>query len=88
MVGVGHDVMAGHTGPAAGRSQQGGEHPHRGGFPGAVGPKEPEDLAFTHLKVDPVDSDEVPEGTAKACGLNGKGHRGPPAGTRRQRTSG
>ena len=49
------DVVAGDRRPAAGRTQQRGQHPHGGRLAGAVGAEEGVDLALGDLEVDAVD---------------------------------
>jgi hypothetical protein len=39
--------------------QQAGQHLQRGGLAGPVRPEEPDDLATSHLHVDPVDRSDV-----------------------------
>ena len=50
-----HDVVTGHRGAARGRVQERAEHPDERGLARPVRAEEAVDLAFGHLKVDPVD---------------------------------
>src|SRR5690606_5636867 len=59
--GLPHDVEPGHAGGALGGPQEGGQHPHGGGFPRPVGAEEAEDLTRVDRQVDPVDRDDPPE---------------------------
>ena len=56
-----HGIEAVHADAAAGGPQQRGEHFDGGGFAGAVGAEEGEDLPFGHFEGDVVDCREVVE---------------------------
>ena len=51
---LGKNIEARDAGPAGGGGQIACEHPHRGGFAGAIRAQESHDLALLHGKVDPV----------------------------------
>ena len=59
---VGDRVEAEDPQLAAARGRGRGDHLHRRGLAGAVGPEEAEGLSLRHLDVDGVDRGEVPEG--------------------------
>ena len=60
--------MAHHLGHAAVRNDDGGEHAHERGLPGAVRPENREDHAARHIEVDPVDRPHRAEALDETAG--------------------
>ena len=71
LFGILGDVEAGHGAPAGGGRQQPAEHADDGGFAGAVGTQETEDLALVHLEGDVIDGHEIAEGLDQVADFEG-----------------
>jgi hypothetical protein len=59
LLGLLDHVEPGHRGGALGGTQQGGEHPERGGLAGAVRAEESDDLTLGDVEVDAVDGADL-----------------------------
>ena len=72
--GVGDGVEAEDLDAAGGGGEQAGEHLDGGGFAGAVGAEEAEELAGRDGEVDVLNGGEVAETAGEACGGDGRDH--------------
>ncbi len=61
VVGLAHDVEVVDARRAGGRRHEGGQHADQGGFAGAVGTEQAENLAVAHGKIQPVHGDKIAE---------------------------
>ena len=71
LLGLGHYIEAFHMSLAGGWPEKAAEHPDRGGFPGSIGAKKPEDLSPVHLKADVVNGYKGTEDLDELVDLNG-----------------
>ncbi len=72
--GVGGGVEAENLDGAGGGREEAGEHLDGGGFAGAVGAEEAEELAGGDGEIDVLNGGEIAETTGEACGGDGGDH--------------
>ena len=74
--GVGGGIEAENLDAAGGRGEEAGEHLDGGGFAGAVGAEEAEELTGGDAEVDVLNGGEVAEAAGQVGGGDGRGHVG------------